>query len=250
MMGYPSLFMIIQDRVQVNSRVTAWLNEGGVMMFKPKHLNKVWPIRVKEVLLLQHLADLRKSGLSDKTILEARIYSVSAEEAKKLLKRVMEIGAGYVIPYPSLTGFLEEEINFKPDIPLLSLKEGKKPRKYVRPMGMKSRLYIPRKVWQIVGTTTTPIFITEGEKKALKATECGFCTVAVSGVWNWSSDHAPIKDLDLFTWRDRIVYIVFDSDKHDNKSILLAEERLAETLTTSGAKVKIIDLPEDSDYET
>ena len=39
--------------------------------------------------------------------------------------------------------------------------------------------------------------ITEGEKKALKATQEGFMTVSISGVWNWSSNKKPIEDLDL-----------------------------------------------------
>jgi len=218
-------------------------------MYKQKHLTKTWVTRVNSVLLPLHLADLRKSGLSNKTILEARMYSVSSREAARLLERKKEIGAGYAIPYPCKDGFLENDLNFKPDFPLPSEK-GKKPRKYIRPFGVKSRLYIPRQVWSIIGDISIPIFITEGEKKALKATECGFYTVAVSGVWNWSSDHEPIKDLDLFKWEGRIVYLVFDSDKHENKSVLLAEKRLAEALTAKGAKVKIIDLPEEDAHET
>jgi hypothetical protein len=92
-------------------------------MSGPKHLNKVWPKRVEDVLLPHHLADLRKSGLSDKTILEARIYSVTSKEARYLLNRLTEIGPGYVIPYPSADGFLEKELNFKPDVPLPSSKK-------------------------------------------------------------------------------------------------------------------------------
>ncbi|MGD0336198.1 MAG: DUF3854 domain-containing protein [Candidatus Omnitrophota bacterium] len=218
-------------------------------MNKPKHLNKVWPTRVKDVLSSHHLADLKKSGLSNKTILAARIYSLSSKEATAPLKRKKEIGGGYVIPYIGKDGFLESDLNFKLDTPLLS-EEGKKPRKYIRPFGAKAHLYIPPKVWPIIGNVKVPIFLTEGEKKALKATECGFYTVAVSGVWNWSSDHEPIKDLDLFEWRERVVYIVFDSDKHENKSVLLAEKRLAEALTAKGAKIKIIDLPEEDEHET
>ena len=92
-------------------------------MKRPKHLDESWPESVNEVLTAAHLVDLRRSGLSDQTILEARIYSVSADEAKRLLNRKSEVGPGYVIPYPSAKGFLEKELNFKPDTPLPSLKK-------------------------------------------------------------------------------------------------------------------------------
>lgn len=214
-------------------------------MSKPKHLNKTWPKSVNEVLLAHHLVDLRKSKLSNKIILGARIYSASSAEAKILLKRKTEVGAGYVIPYLYIDGFSEHDLNFKPDVPLPSNEEGKKPRKYLQPIGAEPHLYIPSKVWPIVNDISIPIFITEGEKKALKACQEGYFTIAISGVWNWSSGHEPIKDFDLIKWDGRIVYLVFDSDKFSNKSVLLAERRLAETLTAYGARVKIIDLPED-----
>lgn len=209
-----------------------------------KHMIKEWPKRIEDVLLPNHIAGCRESNLNDKTLLEARIYSASSVDAKKLLKRLTEVGPGYVIPYASKEGFLEHDINFKPDRPLISIKDGKKARKYLRPMGTKSRLYIPRKVWTVINNVLVPIFITEGERKALKATQEGFYTVAVSGVWNWSSNHRPIEDLDYIKWENRIVYIVFDSDKFRNKNVLLAEKHLAEALVAKGARVKIIDLPE------
>jgi hypothetical protein len=116
-------------------------------------------------------------------------------------------------------------------------------RKYIRPAGTKSRLYVPRNVWPFLDDIGQPLFITEGEKKAAKASQEGFFTVAISGVWNWSSNNSPIEDLDIIKWSGRRVYLVFDADKQSNKSVLLAEERLAEVLTTKGADVRIIDLP-------
>ena len=117
-------------------------------------------------------------------------------------------------------------------------------RKYVRPLGSKSRLYIPRGAWSIVGDVSVALYITEGEKKCLKATQEGFPTVGLSGVWNWSSNHQPIDDFDLIALHGRTVFIVFDGDKYTNANVLEAERRLAEFLTMKGAIVKIIDLPE------
>ncbi|MDD4910493.1 MAG: DUF3854 domain-containing protein [Candidatus Omnitrophica bacterium] len=213
-------------------------------MFKPKHLNKEWPKHVKEVLLPQHLADLRRSKLLDEMILAVRIYSASAEESKTLLNRQQGVGGGYVIPYIGKDGFLEKDLNFKLDIPLPEDVAGKKSRKYIRPIGVKSRLYIPPKVWPIIDDVNVPIFLTEGEKKALKACQEGFFAIAISGVWNWSSGHEPVEDFDNIALKGRVVQIVFDSDKFTNKNVFLAERCLAEMLIGKGAIVKIINLPE------
>jgi len=206
-----------------------------------KHLKKEWAEKVSEVLSPTHLEDLYKSGLSNETILEARIYSVDSQEAKKLLKRTKEVGPGYVIPYPKKRGF-GAGINFKPNKPSLD-SEGKS-RKYLRPLRSKQQLFIPRPVWAVLQNAKIPLIFTEGEKKALKATQEGFYAIALSGVWGWKSNHQPIDDFKLINFKKRIVYIVFDADKHTNPNVLRAEQELAKYLTSMGAIVKIVDLAE------
>lgn len=206
-----------------------------------KHLKKDWPDKVSKVLFPYHLEDLRKSGLEDENILEARIHSVTSQESKTYLNRSSEVGPGFVIPYPARIGF-SCGINFKPDIPIRDA-EGKL-RKYIRPTHSKQQFYIPRQVWMVLKQRAVPLVFTEGEKKALKATQEGFYTIALSGVWGWMSNHRPIDDFGLMNFRGRVVYIIFDADKHTNPNVLKAEQCLAQHLTDLGASVQISDLSE------
>ncbi|MBZ0167526.1 MAG: DUF3854 domain-containing protein, partial [Candidatus Omnitrophica bacterium] len=98
-------------------------------------------------------------------------------------------------------------------------------------------------VWPIVSDVSVPIFIAEGAKKALKATQEGYPTIAVSGVWNWKSDGQPLNDFDLIVIKGRVVFIVFDGDKFKNESVMMAEHRLALELLRRGADVRIVNLP-------
>lgn len=207
-----------------------------------KHLKKDWSDNVSKVLRPEHLKDLRKSGLEEEIILEARIYSVTSQESKMLLNRSTEVGPGYVIPYPSKNGF-SSVLNFKPDEPLSDAKG--KAKKYVKPFNSKQQLYVAKKVWAVRNNVKVPLIFTEGEKKALKAVQEGFYAIALSGVYNWLSHGEPIEDFKQFCFKGREVFIAFDSDKYSNPQVLKAEERLAEYLTSLGADVKIIDLKEE-----
>ena len=204
-----------------------------------KHLKKDWPERVSEVLLPHHLDDLYRSELSDEIILQNRIYSAISSEAMNILNRKKEIGPGCVFPYPLKRGF-SDLVNFKPDEPIYD-KDGKL-RKYIKPIGSNQCFYIPKPVWLKLRFKTTPLIFTEGEKKALKATQEGHYAIALSGVWGWKSKGEPIRDFDRINFKDRTVYIVFDADKHTNINVYRAEQHLAEYLTYLGANVLIADL--------
>ncbi|HEX9710121.1 MAG TPA: AAA family ATPase, partial [Candidatus Thermoplasmatota archaeon] len=97
-----------------------------------------------------------------------------------------------------------------------------------------------------------PLWLTEGEKKALKGCQEGLCCVAVPGVWSWKTRDArdrsvPIADLDAIAWRGRIVFLVFDSDLATKPQVRLAEFALARELQHRGAIVKAVRLPAGSD---
>lgn len=58
-----------------------------------------------------HLKDLRRSGLYDETIAEARIYSVPPTEIPKLLGwNPIKVESAYLIPYPGKDGFFRMKI--------------------------------------------------------------------------------------------------------------------------------------------
>lgn len=196
------------------------------------------------ILTKANYEDLRKSGLSDETIIQHGIRSLAASEARVILKRKTEVGTGYVIPYTNKGGgFMDGVVNFRLDKPLPSPDMGKKPRKYIRPVGSNARLYIPFPTWKILDDIIIPLIITEGEKKVLKATQEGFYSIGISGVWNWSSQKMPIADFNSLKIKNRTFYVVFDGDKETNFNVKLAQNRLAKMLVKKGAQVKIVDLP-------
>lgn len=125
-------------------------------------------------------------------------------------------------------------------------------RKYTQPAGTGSRLYLaPNYTKWLNGLE--PIFITEGEKKALSLDcrlEGSAGVIGIGGVWNWtggkdSDRRLLIEDFRKVDLKSRRVYIVFDSDADQNQQVLQAERALARALADKSAKVKVICLPQE-----
>jgi hypothetical protein len=209
-------------------------------------------------LLPQHLEDLRRSGLSDETINLAGIHSEKdASNITRMLRwprPAKKLGACLAIPYRNLDGNLTTYYRLKPDNPIT---EGGKKRKYEAPIGGGNRAYFPPRHLDALADPSTPLIITEGEKKALKADQEGFVCIGISGVWNWTlkrerdangkphGERELIKDLDAINWHKRLVHIIFDSDAATNANVRHAERELAEVLIGRGAYVRIHQLPSE-----
>ena len=192
----------------------------------------------------EHRADLKKSGLSNKTINQQGLKSLTEQEVRSRTGLNKSIGEGYIIPYAeNETSFAENAFNIRLDQPLESKRNPSKTRRYMHRLNESTCLFIPIPVFRILDDNKRPLIIVEGEKKALKATQEGFPTIAVAGVWNWSSQQKPLKDFDRINLKNRTVYIAYDADKQSNPNVALAESRLAQMLIRKGAKVKIINLP-------
>lgn len=123
-----------------------------------------------------------------------------------------------------------------------------KPQRYGQPPKSGVAAYFPLTVdWgSIVGNPARPIVVTEGEAKALCAAKHGVPAVALGGVHSFMarSQDGILPELEAVSWRDRDVYIVFDSDAVSNPQVMAAEGRLADELQRGrGAKVRIVRLP-------
>lgn len=198
-----------------------------------------------------HIQDLEKSGLSKTTIGEAGIYSATEREIKNILGFSIKNSPGLAFPYPGTNGnqskpYIRIKIDHSPKI------KGKC-AKYLSPKGSKNRLYIPPGVEKILVDPAIPLYLTEGEKKALKAVQEGMNCIGLAGVWCWkgkvsSNESVPIPDLDLIHWKGRQVFIIFDSDVGSKPEVKKAEKALAKELTHRGAIVRAIRLP-DRDTE-
>src|SRR5262249_11548967 len=68
----------------------------------------------------------------------------------------------------------------------------------------------------------------------------------LSGVWSFKSKRLKITllpELEDIVWRERTVYLAFDSDRATNEDIIRAEQALTRELTKRGARVRTIILP-------
>lgn len=191
-----------------------------------------------------HIQDLRKSGLSDEMIQEAKIYSVPPKDInKKLGFNDLKIESVLCFPYPGCDGFER----YKP-FPSL---DGKP--KYLQKKGTGNHLYIPERVRPVLSDPIVPLCITEGEKKTLKAVQEGLNCIGLGGLWNWSDGSEEknlIPDFGEINFEKRSVLLVPDNDwkqpdRHgEQKNLWEAVHELTYRLIDRGAKVYVVELPD------
>jgi putative DNA primase/helicase len=188
-----------------------------------------------------HLQDLSKSGLTDETIELAGIDTVLPKNIEKETGcHDNNLFSAYRIPYGN--GFNRFRCFYL---------EGSTGAKYRQKKGTGNHLYIPANFNRdILQDTTKPIFITEGEKKALRACQSGIPCIGLSGLWNWknSGSYELIDDFNSIVLEGRTVKIIPDDDWkqpniHGYKTNLeKAVYGLAGKLKERGARVFIVNL--------
>lgn len=177
-----------------------------------------------------HLADLRKSGLSDETIEQAGLYSVRPNDIKRVTA-VLKVESLLAIPYaPEFTRYKVFPTTLKV--------QGKKLR-YTQPKGSGVHVYVPPATRAIVPDAMIPIGIVEGEKKALKACQEGVMCLAIGGLWNWLEAGRLIPELKAIPWKGRRVTLFPDSDTWKRQDLLEAVYRLGSALEAEGAHVNV-----------
>ena len=197
----------------------------------------------------QHLADLRRSGLSDETISAAGFRSLSAEGVREVLG--MDVGSGLAIPYPGAAhsdGSPYARVRLDKPLPM---GDGHTAR-YLTRKGEPPRLYVSPAMpagWQ--GDPKLRLLVTEGEKKALAATQFGIPCLGIAGVWAWlvkgrSRSSRPLDDLDSITWQSRQVVVVGDSELREKKQAADGLRRLCRDLASRGARAGLLLLPAGS----
>jgi hypothetical protein len=190
-----------------------------------------------------HLADLRRSGLTDATIEAAGIYTVTPDEiGKKLGGLGNNVVSALAFPYPGFEGYERYKV---------WREDGQTGPKYLQKAGTPNHLYfLPGVDLQ----DDSDLMVGEGEKKCLALWQADFQAVGIGGVWNWltkgdNDNSHPIPDFDLVNWH-RPVTILFDSDGHETPKpphlihpVRLAAFRLARELSRRGAMVSILFVP-------
>lgn len=195
------------------------------------------------------IEDLTKSGLTptDFTVEPLRSEAELKERLGFTLlgtTPIISVG-GYWVAYPNVPGYYRLKLKRE-----IIDSEGHK-IKYLSPMkekGFGNHAYIPPEVMKIASTycPDKPIFIAEGGKKAAKATLEGFPTIGLSGVsCSKDKENDFLPELEELVWKDRTVYISFDSDIAQKYDLKHAEIKLAVKLINRGAKVYSVHLPNE-----
>ncbi len=214
---------------------------GGVKM----NLQRLW--HQSRSFHPEHRTNLEASGLDLDFARCAGVFTLPPGEIGKVLAACGWPGAHervnsvLIFLYPD-TAFWRCKV-----FPALKNRKGQEV-KYLQPKGSRNRLYIPQGVNV---QADTPLWITEGEKKALKLIQEGFPCIGLGGVWSWRAGGQGyrrgygrvIPDFDRVNWIGREVTIVFDSDVATNSLVALAERQLARELTSRGARVFLCRLP-------
>jgi hypothetical protein len=176
------------------------------------------------------LANLRGSGLTDQTIRQNELRTD---------------GDALVFPYRGLDGKVNCFARRRPHVPRMV--DGKL-AKYEQPKGSPLRAYYPSASLPKLRDRDSPVYIAEGEKKALALSQLGLAAVGIGGVWCWKKKGTDelIDDLAVIEWNGRDVFIVFDYDEkpETRRNVASARRRLARALRSAGAHdVYNVELP-------
>lgn len=174
-----------------------------------------------------HLADLRKSGLSDKTIKAAGVYSIRPSDIGHFFgSDAVSVETGLCFPYQGA------------DFARLKLFPSIGKMKYAQPANTSARLYLPFSIG------AGDLVVTEGDKKTLAAHRAGLNAVGIGGLWNWLSHGEPIEDLNLIDW-GRTCTITPDSDAFERTDLMRAVYALGCELKDRGAAIYVAQIPSE-----
>jgi len=189
-----------------------------------------------------HLADLRRSGLTDETIADHRIVTVPPSLIAPLL--------GYD-PKPVRSAYLLASPGFPNGFYRLKVFPSYKDYrggtvKYLQPPRSGVRLFRPVSSHRHVNDSSTPLWIIEGEKKALAGAQLGLAAIGILGVEGWHlAGHMTLHpDFDAIPLRGRRVELAIDGDIHHNSNVRRAAARLAHALRMRGAQPRLVMLPD------
>lgn len=221
-------------------------------------------------LTSEDLNQLRKSYISQDLAEEAGLFRVDSETGKEIVgAKDNKDYRGIVFPYFWPGNDSPREYRLRRDYPDLEEKEDgriKEIKKYLSPPGRGNKLYFaPNIDPKLLTKKIVKVIITEGEKKALalhrlqQEKNLNWLIVGLAGVWCWRGVKGKVEDqngkkrdirgvisdFDDIAFDSREVYIVFDTNIHTNDEVAIARYQLSKELKRRGAKVTLIDLPND-----
>jgi hypothetical protein len=191
-----------------------------------------------------HLLDLLASGLSGATIEQQGFRTVPADMIRKLLGYSIPLGhTAYVIPYFDHAGVMTDHIRLKVT-PAIVKKTST--MKYAGPRGAAPRLFIPLATREAALSGEGELWLLEGAKKSLSASQLGLPALGFEGIeaWHTRGSSRLLEDFRHVRLRDRIVELVPDGDVKTNPDVERGARRLADALREAGAQPRLVCLPE------
>ena len=197
------------------------------------------------LLLENHLQHLREgSGISAEVIIERGYHSIQNKgdlETYGFLS-AQRRAPGILIPLWGVDGN-QVGCQYRPDNPRSDSRS--RPVKYESPTGSSNHLDCPPRCRQMLGDPKTPLWITEGSKKADALAAHGACVISLTGVWGFKGKNefgaiTVLSDWDRIAIKDRLVYLAFDSDIVSKEMVRKALEHLGEHLSHKGAGILVV----------
>jgi hypothetical protein len=199
-------------------------------------------------LLAKHLDHLRSSAISIEVIKERGYKTAMGKTALREagFSPAQQRVPGILIPLHGVNGEVIGH-QYRPDNPRQDPKR-QRTIKYENPRGSSIRLDVPPRCLKQLGNPNVSIWFTEGVKKVDALVTQGACAVGLTGVWAFKGKNplggtTVLADFDYIALKERLAYLVFDSDSTSNPQVALALNRLSEHLKRKGAKARIIKLP-------
>jgi hypothetical protein len=192
----------------------------------------------------EHLADLRKSGLTDETIARQKIRTIPPHMIDRLLGfPEPKVQHAYLIPFPDPRGGWMDHVRMKV-FPPTRTDDGT--TKYLQPKDSGVRIYFPRATLDAVLRTTDSLYIVEGEKKCLAVAQQGLPCIGICGIegWHLGGSAALHPDFDDVGLEGRIVKVIPDADMDTNPAVYRAVRLLVSALQARRvAEVRRVLLP-------
>lgn len=212
-----------------------------------------------------HREDLEKSGLGKDIIAEQFIRSVPPPLIPKLLGfDIPAIQSAMLMPFRSSAGGFTPHIRMKifPTIVKVERQGGarwiaeadllpsdvkQETVKYLQPKGSAPRLYFIARCLRQVLEGDAPLWIVEGEKKAIAAAQLGLPAVGVCGVegWHVRGRRDLLEDFDAIQLGGRVVELVPDGDYQTNPDVKRAIQYFGAALAARGARARVVILPSE-----
>jgi hypothetical protein len=192
----------------------------------------------------EHLEDLEKSGLREGIIAAHFIRSVPLSMIPRLLGfDKPAIRSAMLFPYRAASGGFAPLVRIKVFPPLLSA-DGQQ-IKYLQPKQSSPRLYFCVPALHEVLSGPAPLWLVEGEKKALAVAQRGLPAVGFAGIeaWHTGGSRELLADFDAIPLTGRVVELVPDGDWQTNPNVERGVIRLAQALRARGARPRLVVLP-------